>query len=89
MAHAHHEEHLSPEEKKFREYFQRATDLRKIELYRYAKYWFRESLQFNMQTAEVQAAMDENDEMIRKETRSIIAVVCVAAVLIVASMLLF
>lgn len=89
MAHAHHDEQLSPEEKKFREYFQRATDLKKIELYRYARYWFQEALQFNMQTAEVQAAMDENDELIRKETRSIVAVVCVAVVLIAASILIF
>lgn len=89
MAHAIHEENLTQEEKKFREYYQRANDLRKIELLRYAKYWYEEALGFNIQTTEVQERLDETNEEIRKETRSIIAVVVVAAVLIVASILIF
>jgi len=89
MAHAIHEENLSQEEKKFYEYFQRANDLRKIELLRYAKHWYEEALQFNIKTPEVQKCLDDTNEEIRLETRSIIAVVVVAAVLIAASILIF
>ena len=88
MAHEEQDVHLSQEEKRFREFYQRAEDLRKIQLLRYAKYWYEQALLFNMESGEVQSRLDETNEEIRKETRIIITIVAVTAV-IIAGVLLF
>jgi hypothetical protein len=89
MAHAESHEHLTPEQMKFREYFQRADDFRKIGLYRYSKYWFEEALKFNFDHDTVEQRLEMVDTLIKEETKLIIYVVSAAAVIILASMFIF
>ncbi len=89
MAHAETHEHLSPEEAKFREYFQRADDFRKIELYRYSKYWFEQALTFNIDHDVVEQKLQLVNDLIKNETKWIIYVLSAAAIIILASLMIF
>ena len=89
MAHVESHEHLSPEQKKFKEYFQRADDFRRIELFRYSKYWFEEAAKFNIDHDIVEQKLELVDSLIRNETKWIIYVLSAAAVIILGSILIF
>jgi len=85
MAHTSlYDQHLSHEEIKFREHFQRGLDFIKIELYRSAREEFKAALRFNPESEEAKTKMLDCDENIRKDARKVYLLVPVVLAIIAA-----
>ncbi|HRY32218.1 MAG TPA: hypothetical protein P5531_04560 [Bacteroidales bacterium] len=83
MAHEENNENLSPEELKYRDLAHRGDDYFKIELYRWALHYYKlaEAMPGYGDTLQDKIALTR--DKLRKETRSILTVLIVAAVVIV------
>lgn len=88
MSHEEHNENITPEEAKFSEIYQRANDFKRIQLLRYAKYWYEQALLFNIQQDEVQSKLNETIVEIRQETSIIIKIAAIAVVIVAGYLLL-
>ncbi len=82
MAHEATHENLSPEELKFKELVQRGDDYHKIELYRWALHYYKLAMETPYVNDELRGKAALVTGKIKKETRSIIGVLIVAAVVI-------
>jgi hypothetical protein len=82
MAHEEISENLSPQEKLFRDYIKRGDDFSRIEVLRYAKYWYKQALSLGFEDHELDEKLENINHRINTELRNIIAIICAAMVLI-------
>ncbi len=82
MAHEETNEQLSPEELKYRDLAHRGDDYYKIELYRWALHYYKLAEAMPGYGNSLQDKIALTQARLRKETRSILTVLAVAAVII-------
>ena len=82
MAHDTTHENLSPEEQKYRDTVSRGDDYHRIELYRWGLHYYNLAKAMNIHDDTLQGKIDTITEKIRKETRTIIIVLVVAAIIV-------
>ena len=82
MSTNHDESHLSPEERQFRDYITRGDDFCKVELFRYAVSNYRKALEMRPDSEEARLRFQECRAKIQGESRAILIIAAVAAVII-------
>jgi hypothetical protein len=82
MAHDTHQENLGPEEKKYQDLVSRGDDYQRIELYRWALHYYNLAKEMGIPDDSLQGKIDTIKSKIKKETRSIITVIIIAALII-------
>ena len=78
----HHQQHLSPEEKKYRENMITGDDFMKIEIFRSAAACYRRALEVKPGDEEAAVKLADTREKIKKENKAIYAIVSIAAVIV-------
>lgn len=84
MSHTEENLHLSPEEAKYRDYITRGDDLCKIELFRLAVDWYKKAVELRPDDREAAERLAGCKKKVKAESRSIITILLVAAVIIMA-----
>ncbi len=82
MNHHTKEVNLPPEEKKFQEYITRGDDFCKIEIYRQAVLWYRRALELKPDDPVAIERYTGCRAKIKGESKAIIAILIVAAVIV-------
>lgn len=82
MAHHIDTSALSPEEKAYHEFMEQAENFMKIEIYRSAKKWYQKALALNIHNDLVKEKLAVCNKTLKKESRSIIAIVVLACLAI-------
>ena len=82
MAHAEEQEHLSPEEKKFRECIEQGDNFMKIQIYYLADKWYAQAVQMQPGNAGARKKWEESKVAHKKENRTIYAVVGAMAIIV-------
>lgn len=82
MAHDNDNDNLSPEEKIHQDLINRGDDYFKIELWRWALHYYKQAKETGLHTDLVQHKIEMTQAKIMRETRAIIAIVCVVIVLV-------
>jgi|GEM_PF-952140 len=80
MGHDHDTAILSPEEKIHQDLVNRGNDYFKIELWRWALHYYKLALETGLHTDDVQHKIEMTKAKIKFESRTVIAILCVAAV---------
>ena len=88
MTHNASTEHLSPQEKKFRELMLNGDDFLKIEIYRSAISRYRQAAKLNIDNEAANRKVAECDALISKENKAIYAILAIAAVVIAITVLI-
>lgn len=89
MDHSNNNSNLSPEQKLYDDYMNRANDFLKIELYRPALKWLTVAGKLNIETEPTKKKIDDCREKIRKETRTIgiiAAIACLVAIVFIVTL---
>jgi hypothetical protein len=89
MAHHEDDSHLSPEQKKFKDYMQHGDDFFKIEIFRAAKSWYNRALTMNMDNDLVIKRINECEHLLKYERKVFTILGVVTTILVVAGILLF
>lgn len=89
MAVKHEEIPLSYEERRFREYITRGDDFCKIELFRNAVGWYRKAVELRPDSEEARTRLQDCRSKIKSESRKILIILAVAAVIIIAAFLIW
>ena len=84
MSNTHEDSALNPEESRFREYITRGDDFCKIELFRYAVGWYRKAVELKPESEEARMKLQGCRGKIKSETRAILIIAAVAALVIIA-----
>lgn len=87
MGQIHDESMLTPEERIFREYITRGDDFCKIELYRQAVNWYRQAVELRPESEEARSRLLDCRSKIKKESRTILIILAVAAMVVLAGIL--
>lgn len=88
MDHTQDESQLSPEERQFRDYITRGDDFCKVELYRYAVSNYRKAWEMRPESEEARLKFQECRANIKSESRAILIIAAVAAVIMLAVIIL-
>jgi hypothetical protein len=89
MSITHEETALSPEERRFREYITRGDDFCKIELFRYAVGWYRRAVELKPDNEEARIKLQGCRGRIKSETRTILIIAGVAALIVIAAVIIW
>jgi hypothetical protein len=89
MAHNYEEAVLSPEERRFREYITRGDDFCRIELFRYAVGWYRRAVELKPESEEARTRLQDCRGKIKSESRTILIILAVAAVIVIAATIIW
>lgn len=84
MGATHDDPALTPEERQFRDYITRGDDYCKVELYRYAASYYRKAWEMRPDSEEARLRFQECREKIKAESKVILIIVAVAAVILLA-----
>lgn len=79
---------MTPEERRFREYITRGDDFCKIELYRNAVGWYRKAVEMRPDSEEARLRFQDCHGKIRSESKTILVIVAVAALIVLAAVVL-
>jgi len=88
MAHSVPNADLSPEERRYLDFVQKADDFMKIEIYRSAKEWYTRALEMNF-NREIREKLDNCNRQIQEEKKRILVIVSVIAIVVTAVVLLW
>jgi hypothetical protein len=88
MGQIHTEPALSPEEREFRDYITRGDDFCKIELFRYAVSYYRKAWEMRPDSEEARLRFQECRGRIKGESRVILIIAAVAAVILIAVLII-
>ena len=80
---------LSPDERLFREYVTRGDDFCKVELFRYAVGWYRRAVELKPDNEEARMKLQGCRGMIKSESRTILIIAGVAAILVIAAIIIW
>jgi hypothetical protein len=89
MAHTESLDHLTPEEKDFHHQMERGEDFIRIEVYRHALIHFKMALNFGLDDEKVKERIAFCEKMLKKETRILVTLVCIAVVIVGVSLLFY
>lgn len=82
MSHHDTEEHLSPEEKKFRDCVELGDNFMKIEIFYLADRWYKQAVQLHPDDLEVRQKWEESRRLHKLENKAIYAVVAAMAFIV-------
>jgi hypothetical protein len=82
MAHHIDTSALSPEEKAYYEFIEQGDNYMKIEIYRNAKKCYQKALALGIHNDEIKEKLSICNKTLKKESRSIIAVLAIACIVI-------
>ena len=89
MSNTDDETALSPEELRFREYITRGDDFCKVELFRYAVGWYRRAVELKPDNEEARMKLQGCRNLVKSESRSLLIILAVAAIIVVASIIIW
>ena len=89
MGQMHNELILTKEERDFRDYITRGDDFCKVELYRYAVSNYRKALEMRPDSEEARLRFQECKGKIQAESRAIVIIAVVAAVIVVTAVIIW
>lgn len=89
MASQNNEQTLSPEERLFQEYLTRGDDFCKIGIYRHAVSWYRKAVELRPDDPDAIKRLQECGSKIKDETRTILIIMAVAAIITILAVIVF
>lgn len=88
MASKEYDQHLNPEDKKFRECILTGDDFMKIEIYRQAAAWYRNALAIRPEDAPAKQKLEDAVNKIKAENKAIYIILSLAAAIIILTAIL-